>query len=116
MDIFLTFVYVVESKVMGMEESSKFPYWKVGVWYKESRSFLIPKSEGRKSTEKDSSWPPERLVNFVYFCGKEGTAAELCEVRQGGIVDKERAEFLPGRVGLDVGEVHLGQLRSAQGS
>ena len=101
----VTLVRPVLETLTSASLNQEFPYWKVGVSYKESRSFLSPKSEGRKCAKKDSLWPSERLVNFVYFCGEEGAAAERGEVRQGGIVGEERAEFLPGRVGLDVGEI-----------
>ena len=53
------------------------------------------------------------LVNNVYFRRKEGATLQFCEVREIGIFLKKGTEFLPGRLGLDVGEIHLGELCAA---
>ena len=53
------------------------------------------------------------LVNDVYFCGEEGATPKFCEVREIGIFKEKGTEFLPGRLGLDVGEIHLGELCAA---
>ena len=53
------------------------------------------------------------LVNNVYFRREEGATPKFCEVREIGIFLKKVTEFLPGRLGLDVGEIHLGELCAA---
>ena len=70
------------------------------------------KSNGRKRPKKGSSWLPEALVNNVYFRWKEGATPEFCQVREVGIFLQEESQFFPGRLGLNEGEIHLGQLRS----
>ena len=57
----------------------------------------------------------EMFVDFGELCGKKGAAIELGEVRQVGIVGEKGAEFLPGRLGLDVGEVACRQFGTAKG-
>ena len=67
-------------------------------------------SRGLKSTEKGSSRLPEMLVNNIYFCWKERAALQSGEVLKSGILGEEGAQLLPGRLGLNVGEVELGEL------
>ena len=69
---------------------------------------------GLKSTEKGSSWLPEMLVNNIDFCRKKRAALQLCEVLESGILGEEGTQLLPGRLGLNVGEIHLSQLCSAK--
>ena len=53
------------------------------------------------------------LVNNVDFRRQERAPAEADEMTRGRIVCQQTTEFLPSRVGLDVGEVELCQLHSA---
>ena len=66
-----------------------FPVREVGVWVKESSSFMPGNSERQKDTKKGSSRLPEVLINNVYFCRKKGAAAKGREGREGGIFLKE---------------------------
>ena len=50
------------------------------------------------------------LVNSIYFCRKECAAFQSGEVLKSGIFGEEGAQLLPGRLGLNVGEIHLGEL------
>ena len=56
---------------------------------------------------------PQVLVNNVDFRRQECAPAEADEMTCGRIVCQQTTEFLPSRVGLDVGEVELCQLHSA---
>ena len=56
---------------------------------------------------------PQVLVNNVGFRRQECAPAEADEMTRGRIVCQQTTEFLPSRVGLDVGEVELCQLHSA---
>ena len=81
-------------------------------WY-ESPSFKAGNSKGLKSTEKGSSWLPEMLINNVYFCRKERPSTQCCEVRKCRICSKQRTEFLPSCLWLNVGEIASCKLRTA---
>ena len=50
------------------------------------------------------------LVNNIYFCWKERAALQSGEVLKSGILGEEGAQLLPGRLGLNVGDVELGEL------
>ena len=50
------------------------------------------------------------LVNNIYFCRKKRAALQSGEVLKSGILGEEGAQLLPGRLGLNVGEIHLGEL------
>ena len=84
----------------------------MGVSRKESRSLVYVKSNGRKWPKKGSSRLPEALVNNVYFGWKESATFQLRKVREVMIFLQEGSQFFPGRLGLNEGEIHLGQLRS----
>ena len=53
------------------------------------------------------------LVNNVYFRREKRATPEFGEVREIGIFEEKRPQFLPGRLGLDVGEIALGELSAA---
>ena len=53
------------------------------------------------------------LVNNVYFCRKERAALQFCEMHKCRISGEQSAEFLPGGLWLNVGEVTGGKLRTA---
>ena len=93
--------------------NSEFGLRKVEVSSKESPTFVYGKSKARKWPKKGSLWLPEMLVNNVYFRWKEGATPEFCQVREVGIFLQERSQFLPSRLGLDVGKVALGEFSSA---
>ena len=93
--------------------NSEFGLRKVEVLRNESRSLVKGKSEARKWPKKGSSWLPEVLVNNVYFRWKKRAAPEFCQVCEVGIFLQERSQFLPSRLGLDVGKVALGEFSSA---
>ena len=53
-------------------------------------------------------------VDLGDLSGKEGAALQGGEVREGGIFQEEGSEFFPGGLGLNEGEIHLGQLSTAK--
>ena len=53
------------------------------------------------------------LVNNIYFCRKERPSTQCCEVRKCRICSKQRTEFLPGCLRLNVGEIASCKLRTA---
>ena len=52
------------------------------------------------------------LVNNVYFRREKRATPEFGEVREIRIFEEKRPQFLPGRLGLDVGEIALGEFHS----
>ena len=107
-------------KTKDCRSLSKRPVWnqkfhgrKVLVSRNESQSFKAGNSQGLKSTEKGSSRLPEVLVNNVYFCRKKRAALQSREVLKSGILGKQRAEFLPSGLWLNVREIVSCKLRSS---
>lgn len=55
----------------------------------------------------------ERSVDLSDLGGQKCAAFQCREVRQVGIIGEKTAEFLPGRLWLDVREITLGEFSSA---
>ena len=56
----------------------------------------------------------EELIDAVQLGGHERSAAELGQRARGRIVGEQRAQLLPGRMGLQEGEIALCELCAAQ--
>ena len=63
--------------------------------------------------QKKGLWMPQNLIDLSDLGGEEGAALQLCERRQVWIIGEKAAEFLPGGLRLDVGEIALSKLSSA---
>jgi hypothetical protein len=70
---------------------------------------------------KENSLRAEKLLRMAEggvdlgdLSGKEGAARETGEMLQIRIFSEQPTEFLPGGLGLDEGEIHLGQLSTAK--
>jgi hypothetical protein len=58
----------------------------------------------------------QNLIDFGDLGGEKGAALQMCERRQVRIVRQQTAEFLPGGLWLNVGEIALGEFSAANPS
>ena len=67
-----------------------FPYLKVGVSSKESRSFLSPSKIGLKSAKKGSSGLPCEMIKYFYKFEEDGVTSPILSCRRGVKVGRGR--------------------------
>ena len=84
-----------------------------GGWFFAERSGKAErKVEGGGRLDKGQKmglWMPQDFVDLGDLGGEEGATMEGCEVRQGWILEKQGFEFQPGGLGLNEGEIALGE-------